>query len=81
MVVTPTKIPVTTPPAVIDAINGFPLLHAPPPVASLKVTVAPRHTCVAPLMAEGKGLTVTTAVIVQPVWNAGSYALMIFRWS
>jgi hypothetical protein len=42
------------------------LLHVPPDVASLMVVHWPTHTMGEPLMAAGKGLTVTTMVVVQP---------------
>ena len=43
------------------------LLHVPPPVPSDNVIVTPTHTCDAPLIAPGNGLTVIGAVMWQPV--------------
>ena len=42
------------------------LLHVPPP-ASDKVVVNPEQTLRLPSIAVGNGLTVTTAVMIQPV--------------
>ena len=59
--------PVTTP--VVDptlAIPGALLLHVPPP-ASLNVVVKPEQTVKLPNIAVGNGLTVTSAVMIQPV--------------
>ena len=46
------------------------LLHVPPPpVASVNVTLPPKHNVVAPEIATGDGLTVTTTLVVQFVVN------------
>jgi hypothetical protein len=45
------------------------LLHVPPVVAVLNVVTAPWHNELAPVMAAGIALTVTTAVAVQPLLN------------
>lgn len=42
-------------------------VHVPPDVASLRVVVDPTHTLSVPVMATGSGLTVTVAVVKQPV--------------
>jgi hypothetical protein len=39
-----------------------PEVHVPPPVASLRVVVAPTHTLSVPEITAGRGLTVTTTV-------------------
>ena len=54
---------------VSDPIVAFELLllHVPNDVASLRFVVRPKHTSVAPKIGVGSGLTVTTAVIMQPV--------------
>jgi hypothetical protein len=39
------------------------LLHAPPVVASLNVVIEPAQTDKVPVMEDGNGLTVTTAVM------------------
>ena len=64
-IVTPVTIPVTEP------IVALPLLlvQVPPAVASVNAVVKPKHTVKVPDMAEGKGFTVTTAVMIQPVGN------------
>ena len=64
----PANTPVTTPVEIsIVAIPVLPLVHAPPPVASLKAVVKPAHTVLVPVMGDGNGLTVTTLVAIQPV--------------
>ena len=45
------------------------VLHVPPAVPSLSVMLADWHIDVAPEITAGNGLTVTTAVVVQPVPN------------
>ena len=57
--------------AVREPIVALPLLLAqvPPAEASVNVVVKPKHTVKGPDIAEGKGLTVTTAVMMQPVGN------------
>jgi hypothetical protein len=60
---TPVTIPEEEP---IVAIEGLPLLHVPPPVP-VKIIVDPTHTLPGPVIAPGMGLTVTTAVVKQPV--------------
>jgi len=67
MIELPAVTPVTTPPAVIVATAGVPLLHIPSAVASLKVVVDPTHTLVVPVIAAGKGFTVTVVVTAHPV--------------
>jgi hypothetical protein len=42
------------------------LLHVPVPEPSLNVVVAPIHTDLTPLIADGSGLTVTVAVTLHP---------------
>jgi len=64
----PPDTPVTTPvPATTVAIAGVALLHVPPAVASANVLVKPMHTVVVPVITAGNGLTVTVAVLKQPV--------------
>jgi hypothetical protein len=46
---------------------GLLLVHDPPGVALLSVVVAPAHTDATPVIANGKGLTVTVNVVSQPV--------------
>jgi hypothetical protein len=66
-VVLPVTTPVTTPPEETVATPALPLLHVPPASVSLKVSVAPWHNAPAPVIADGKGFTVTVAVLEQPV--------------
>ena len=67
IVVLPAAIPVTTPDTeAMLPVAGALLLHTPPVVASLMVTVDVAQTAEAPVMAEGLGLTVTTCVAEQP---------------
>lgn len=66
IVAVPTEFPVITPPAVIEAMPEALLLHAPLPVASVKVAVPPRQTVTGlGLIAEGVALTVTVVVEEQ----------------
>ena len=68
MVAVPAVTPVTKPvddPTV--AIVVEPLLHVPPPVASLSVVVVAIHTCVVPVIEGGSAFTVTVAIAWQPL--------------
>ena len=58
--------PITTPvPVPIVAIKVLLLLHAPPPVASLRVVVPPTHILAVPAIAGGPEVTVTVSVEIQ----------------
>ena len=59
--------PVTSPLAEIEPIAVLLLAHEPPVAASVSNVDAPGHTTGEPSIGEGSGLTVTTAVIMQPV--------------
>ena len=59
--------PLTTPVPVTVAVEGLAVDQVPPGEASANVIVAPAHTCVGPVMADGTGYTVTVSVAVQPV--------------
>jgi hypothetical protein len=60
--------PVTTPvPATTVATLVGLLLHEPPPVKLVSVVVPPSHTCKVPVIGNGTGFTVATAVLKQPV--------------
>jgi hypothetical protein len=61
----PADTPVTIPVALTVAVPV--LLQVPPPLASDNDVVSPRQTLIAPNIAVGNGLTVTTAVAIQPV--------------
>ena len=61
----PTDTPVTIPVALTVAVPV--LFQVPPPVASDNDVVSPKHTLVFPSIAVGNGLTVTSAVMIQPV--------------
>jgi len=63
----PTVAPETTPPVVTEATPGEPLLHVPPPAASLSVIGVPMQTLDAPVIdpAFGKGLTVNGIAATQ----------------
>ena len=68
IVAVPAKTPVTKPlPEPTVATVVVPLLHVPPVVASLKLVVKPAQTFKVPVIAEGNGLTVKIAVVIQPV--------------
>lgn len=63
MVAEPAATPVTTPVTEpMEPIAVLLLLQVPPPVTSIIVDVAPWHSAVAPVIAEGDELTVTVAV-------------------
>ena len=66
----PADTPVTTPLlAPIVAILVVLLLHVPGALASVSAVLEPAHTSSVPLISAGNGLTVTTAVVIQPVGN------------
>jgi hypothetical protein len=67
----PGATPVTNPPALTVAIVALLLLHVPPGVVLVNVAVLPTQRMVGGigLIILGSGLTVTTAVVVQPVPN------------
>ena len=67
----PATEPVTTP-DVETAMVALPLLllHVPPAGVEPKVVVSPTHTFVVPVSVVGLELTVTTAVLIQPVPSA-----------
>jgi len=69
MVAEPGATVVTTPELLMVVTEALLLLHVPPPVASAKVLVAPLQIVFAPVIAatEGSALTVTVAVVVQPL--------------
>ena len=63
MTAVPADTPPTTPVAAPTvAMPVLPLLHTPPPVASLSVVVCPTHTFIVPVMAAGAAIIVTVAV-------------------
>ena len=67
----PDNTPVTTPvPLTTVATVVVPLDQVPPVTKSVKVMVKPEHTGTDPDIADGIELTVTTAVVKQPVPNA-----------
>jgi len=67
IVAVPVDMPVTTPVlASAVSITVLLLLHVPPLMVLPSAIVAPRHTLVAPLIADGVGVTVSTAVAVLP---------------
>ena len=66
MVVTPEAIPATMPDDEPTAAKTMLDDHVPPP-AAVSVTVLASHNEPGPLMAAGKGLTVTTMLVEQPV--------------
>ena len=70
MLVMPAETGVTTP--VEDPIVAIPVAeeaHLPPEVPSLNVVADPVHTPSVPVMPTGDVLTVTMAVVLQPVGN------------
>ncbi len=67
MAAVPDATPLTIPVEPTVAIPVAVLLHVPPVVASASVVVALLHKVRLPVIAAGNGLTVTTAVMIQPV--------------
>ncbi len=64
--VSPITIPVVEP---TEPIPGALLLQVPEGVISPNVVVSPEHTLNIPVIGAGSGLTVTVAVMIQPVGN------------
>ena len=63
----PAANPVTTPvPDPTVAVNGVPLVHIPPGVASLSVIVCVAHTVFGPDTGTGVGFTVMSLGCIQP---------------
>jgi len=62
-------VPAVTVPVVVPmgAIVALLLLHVPPLVVLAKVSITPEHMFVAPLIAAGLALTVTSLTAKQPV--------------
>jgi len=67
MVAFPAATPVTTPDVFTVAVPVELVDHVPPVVELLRVVVVPGQTLVDPVIVAGIGLTVTTAVLKQPV--------------
>jgi hypothetical protein len=67
--VPPVPNPVTTPVPDTVATEVLLLLQVPAPT-SFKEVVDPEHTVAVPVIAAGKGLTVTVAIVVHPVAGA-----------
>ena len=63
----PPDAPYSTPVPDIVPTAGVLLLHTPPGVLLDKVVVCSSHTVVAPVIAAGRPLLVTVAVVMQPV--------------
>jgi len=61
---TPVTIPVLAPTVATDVV---PLVQVPPVVPSVKVMVVPAQKAAAPDIADGKALTVTVPVALQPL--------------
>ena len=62
--ITPVTIPVLAPTVATDVV---PLVQVPPVVPSVKVMVVPAQKAAAPDIADGKALTVTVPVALQPL--------------
>ena len=57
--------PVSVPSDPTVAMAVLPLVHEPPPVASISVTVEAGQTGALPVIAVGAAVTVTVAVVIQ----------------
>jgi len=66
MVAVPTALPVTVPPASIEAVAEGALAHVPGALASESTVVPKRHTPELPLIGEGNRLTVIEVEVEQP---------------
>lgn len=68
-VAAPAATPVTVPvdPPIVATVAGVMVHRPPPPVVSDNVAVAPTHTVLLPTIMPGRGLTVTSFVLKQPV--------------
>ena len=69
MTVKPGSRPDTMPVLLTVATETEPEAHVPPASASDNAVVSVVHTVVVPVMAEGKGLTVSMVVMKQPAGN------------
>jgi hypothetical protein len=68
MIAVPGEIPVTTPVVTPTVAIALVLeLHVPPVTAFVNVEVEPLHIFVEPAIDEGRGNTVTIAILLQPV--------------
>lgn len=67
IVVVPPDAPYRSPVPEIVPTDGVLLLHTPPGVVLDNVVVWNSHTVPAPVIADGRPFTVTTAVVIQPV--------------
>ena len=69
MEVVPAATPLTTPSALIDAIEVLPLLQVPPNVASNRLVTAPGQTAVIPVIAGGVagGVFIVIVLVVKAV--------------
>ena len=61
---TPVTLPELVPTVAIVVLS---LVQVPPAVASVNIVDNPKHTFVIPVIAEGKGYTLTVVVALQPV--------------
>ncbi len=66
IVAVPASVPLTLPDPSMGAVPVALLLQVPPPSVSVSVVDDPLQTFVAPLIADGKALTVITLVMIQP---------------
>ena len=74
--VVPVLMPVTIPvPGFTVAMAVLLLLHVAAPDASVRANEKPGHTGVLPVIADGKAITVTVAVAIQPVPSA--YVILV----
>jgi hypothetical protein len=64
----------------MEATEGLPLVHAPPPVASVNVMDRPSHTAPGPDMAAGTALTVTVVVAMQLKPEIVAYVTIAVPW-
>lgn len=63
----PAARPLSAPVLLTEAMAAKLLLHVPPASAEARVSAAPAHTALPPVMAAGAGSIVTTVVIYAPV--------------
>jgi hypothetical protein len=65
----PAETPNTVPEELIVATDVLPLVHDPPPLASLNEVVLPAQTVIVPVIAAGNERMVTVVVVKHPVPN------------
>jgi len=69
MMALPAAVPVTRPVVGFTVALALDVIHEPTTDGSNNVIAAPVHTCMTPVIAEGRGLTVITELVLHPAPN------------